>query len=608
MVIKREMAFGIVQGLGDIWKCQELQDFTVTLGDTQYGCHRLLLAACSIYFRGLFRSGMKETESNCVTVEDISSETFELILETLYTGHSVLTNDNVIDIWRAAHRLQIEFLVKECENFVIKTMSLENYIDYFKVGRLFNSNAVVDVAWMFMLKNFTSFSKEHFFLELPLSDVLRLVESQSLVAKSEDNVIKAIMKWIEFAPNSEGLPSSRVQEVAMEDSSCLRFQKERNDSKNVNISNENSFVGILTGSRSMDLFALMSRARTCLASHECLEMMLGHPLVTSDKQTRDLITQALLYQLQIGKRNGQWPSSAIHRNSSFYENVAIAAELLPDRTLIKVFSFTRNKWFSTKIKSFPGTEVFLLAAVDKSLYSLCVTLKSHWDNEDEPYRLSLFELTHNSWSEKQFHLRIPPLCRYFFTAVNDYIYLLNSDLRTIWRLDPKSTLSVQLANIPDDQPISHVTTYEHLILVFYPVSVEGEAETAVDYYDTSKNTWARFNNLEGPANGMTSFKDDQSTYLLQSTGDVWKLIKTPSNQLDFEHVIKLWSCDWSFLCGAVTYMDELYIYGVKCGALRDDPTLRKSLPGVFSNIIYIESESISGSMFLPFVVNRKLLD
>ncbi|KAK0048947.1 kelch-like protein 40 [Biomphalaria pfeifferi] len=130
MGMKQKVACSIVQSLSDFWKCEELQDFTVTLDTTKFECHRFLLAACSGFFRGLFRSGMKETELKCVTVENISSETFELILETLYTANDVLTNDNVIDIWEAAHQLQIYFLITECEEFAIATLSLDNYIDY----------------------------------------------------------------------------------------------------------------------------------------------------------------------------------------------------------------------------------------------------------------------------------------------------------------------------------------------------------------------------------------------------------------------------------------------------------------------------------------------
>uniref|UniRef100_A0A2C9L327 BTB domain-containing protein n=1 Tax=Biomphalaria glabrata TaxID=6526 RepID=A0A2C9L327_BIOGL len=608
MVIKREVAYGIVQGLSDFWKCGELQDFTVTLGTTKFGCHRFLLAACSGYFRGLFRSGMKETELKNVNFEDISSETFELILESIYTGHGVLTNDNVTDIWRAAHRLGIEFLVKECENFVIKSLSVQNYVNYYKVGKFLNAVTVVDVVWAFFLKTFTTFSKEQYFLELPMPDVLRLVKSQDLVVSSEDDVLKAILQWVEHNPSSERVNSTGVQDK--EHAQDLVSHEEGNETKCSKSSQENISGCILSNSgiKEHNLFALMSRARTCHASSICLEMMLGHPLVTNDKQTRDLVTRALVYQLQIGKRNGQWPTAAILRSCSCYENVAIAVEQPPNTIpQIKVFSFSRNKWVTTNFNNISRKEIAHLAVVDKSLYSFFISENSRF-NEDNNL-LSMFELRENSWcekSEKYCDLKMFPLDIRSVAVVNNFIYMLHYKMKSIWRLDPKSQTYAKLADIPDDQPICHIMTYEQLILVFYSVSVVGVDETAIGYYDTSKNTWARLNNLEGPAKGMISFKDDHATYILQPNGDVWKLVKAQSDQLDFEHLIRLWNCDWS-LHGAVTFMDKLYIYGVRSEALKDDPQLRKSLPGVFRKIIYLESESTASSTFIPFIIDRKCI-
>ncbi|KAK6963057.1 kelch repeat and BTB domain-containing protein 7 [Biomphalaria glabrata] len=551
------------------------------------------------------RSGMIETGLKNVDVEDISSETFELILETLYTGHGVLTKDNVIDIWRAAHRLGIEFLVKECENFVIKSLSVQNYVDYFKVGKFLNADTVVDVVWAFFLKNFTTFSKEKYFLELPMPDVLRLVKSQDLVVSSEDDVLKAILQWVEHNPSSERVNSTGVQDK--EHAQDLDSHEEGNETKCSKSSRENTSGCILTNSgiKEHNLFALMSRARTCLASSICLEMMLGHPLVTNDKQTRDLVTRALVYQLQIGKRNGQWPTAAIRRNSSCYENVALAVEQPPNTIpQIKVFSFSRNKWVTTNFNNIQRKDVAHLAAVDKSLYSFVIN--ESYGRYDDGYLFSMFELIENSWCEKNYDLKMFPLAIPSVAVVNNFIYMLHCKMKSIWQLDPKSQTYARLADIPDDQPICHIMTYEQLILVFYSVSVVGVDETAIGYYDTSKNTWARLNNLEGPAKGMISFKDDHATYILQSNGDVWKLVKAQSDQLDFEQVIRLWNCEWS-LHGAVTFMDKLYIYGVRSEALKDDPQLRKSLPGVFRKIIYLESESPASSTFIPFIIDRKCI-
>ncbi|KAI8770738.1 kelch protein 28 [Biomphalaria glabrata] len=636
MVIKREVAHGIVQGLSDFWKCEELQDFTVILTRTKFGCHKFLLAACSGFFRGLFRSGMKETELNCVTLEDISSETFDLILETLYTGHGVLTKENVIDIWRAAHQLQIIFLITECENFVIKSLSLENYIDYFQTSRFLNSETVSKTVWSFILKNANSFFTTTFFLELPLSDVLNLVKSQHLEVNSENDVIKAILKWTECKSNLENQGELNHDYRRLSDLTLVSLKKNYTD--DINNSSEISQGSLqvetaineidvakpntpdtetrsdktlsrfhkqnFSASKETNLGILISHVRTCLATHDCLEMLMSQPLVRENRVAHDIVTQALFYQLQIGKRNGQWPTAAIHRNNSAFENIALTTVRTDDDgKQLQVFSFSRKKWLNTKIKHLNNRDYKDFCVIDNSLFYFFLT-KEQNENEDVGL-MSVLKLTGNDWSKVNVSLSLS-YSKFYVAAVNECIYIIQSKKKKIWRLQPTSGSVVCKTDLPDDQPICHVTCYENFILGMISNSVEGVDETQVYCYDTLQDTWSRLNNLEGPAKGMTSFKDDQSTYLLQSNGDVWKIVKSQSDVVDFEHVVKLWSCDWP-LHGAVTFMDKLYIYGVKSETREDDPQLRTFLKGWFKKIIHMESESTDSSTFIPIILSRKCL-
>ncbi|KAK0048945.1 kelch repeat and BTB domain-containing protein 3 [Biomphalaria pfeifferi] len=239
MEIKREVAYGIVQGLSDFWKSEELQDFTVTLGTTKFGCHRFLLAACSGFFRGLFRSGMKETELKCVTVENISNKTFELILETLYTGRGVLTNDSIIDIWEAAQQLQIPFLITECEDFAKATLSLDNYIEYYKTAKLFNSK------------------KE--------DEISENSDKECMCLNSGEKMIRTGYNSFETSENK--LPNVIT-----------------NDASDDN--------------RKQYLCDLMSNTRTCLFSPKCLEKLISHPLIRESKEATDIIIEALFSSWQ----------------------------------------------------------------------------------------------------------------------------------------------------------------------------------------------------------------------------------------------------------------------------------------------------------------------
>ncbi|CAL1545135.1 unnamed protein product [Lymnaea stagnalis] len=86
---------------------EELQDFVVEVEGKEFKCHRLILSACSGFFRGLLRSGMKESQKRRTRLHGVSMETFTCILETLYTGMDNLTRDNIRSVWLAADQFEI---------------------------------------------------------------------------------------------------------------------------------------------------------------------------------------------------------------------------------------------------------------------------------------------------------------------------------------------------------------------------------------------------------------------------------------------------------------------------------------------------------------------
>ncbi|KAI8770747.1 kelch protein 40 [Biomphalaria glabrata] len=601
MVIKQGVAYGIVQGLSDFWKCEELQDFTVTLGTTKFGCHRFLLAACSGFFKGLFRSGMIETKLKCVTIDDISYETFELILETLYTGHDVLTNDNVIDIWRAAHQLQIPFLIKECEEFAVSTLSLNNYIEYYKIAKLFESKEVLDIVWPFMLKNANSFFQTNLFFELQISDVLRLIQSQDLETTSEDDVVHAVLKWVEFRPRQD----DSIKVHSDENSGQKRIKTDFTSSETSDIQHENKDMTVDShvDNRKQHLSDLLLNIRTCLLSPNCLEMLIRHPLLRNTKQSTNIIIDALLYQLQVSKRNGHWPAEALYRNNGNYVNSAVAIHQNVNERIItvKAFSFSSKQWLQLPELKSKSRVKFIVN--DKTLYALGEAITTdHLVFYDRAYKKQILKLTNGNWSKVNISFTLPP--EPSVVAADAFIYILSSPSQEVWQLDPATERSIRMADLPDTASIHHVTNYEQFILVFY-ILADVEDTTAVDCFDTSKNTLERLEDLNGPATGMISFKDKDSTYLIQTNGNLL-MVESQANDVELKYLTKLWSCDWP-LHGAVTFRDVLYIYGVKSETSTEDFQKQTSLQGIFSQIVYMESEDTAPSTFIPLTLCRQCI-
>ncbi|XP_059138868.1 kelch-like protein 40b [Physella acuta] len=168
-------------------------DFTVNVGDTKFNCHKFVLSSCSGFFEALMRTDMREKSESSCTIEGISPEIFGLILDCIYKGKDVLDMENMLDMWHASNQLQIKFLVSLCENFVKKSVNLQNYWEIFTDAKLLDSINVTTRVKQFMVKNFEKIVESNDFMQLSFDDFkFILMHSWSI---SADIIVESVLKW-----------------------------------------------------------------------------------------------------------------------------------------------------------------------------------------------------------------------------------------------------------------------------------------------------------------------------------------------------------------------------------------------------------------------------
>ncbi|XP_005106199.1 uncharacterized protein LOC101860521 [Aplysia californica] len=170
-------------------------DFTVIVEGQKFKCHRFIMGACSEFFNGLLRSGMRESLEQTVTIQGISKESFSLLLHCLYSGSNVFTPENVIALWHAINMLQITCLKQKCEDFVIGIMG-RNYVDLYRHAKLLDCDRVLNVCLDLMRENFETVSKMESVVYVDPKDFLYLISHNHLIVSSEDLVVYAILKWV----------------------------------------------------------------------------------------------------------------------------------------------------------------------------------------------------------------------------------------------------------------------------------------------------------------------------------------------------------------------------------------------------------------------------
>uniref|UniRef100_H9GGV7 BTB domain-containing protein n=1 Tax=Anolis carolinensis TaxID=28377 RepID=H9GGV7_ANOCA len=97
----------LLSGLGALRDRGSLFDVTLKVEGRPLRAHRILLAASCDYFRGMFTSGLKETDQEEVQIKGISYKAMRRILDFIYTSELEIGLSSVEEILSAACQLQI---------------------------------------------------------------------------------------------------------------------------------------------------------------------------------------------------------------------------------------------------------------------------------------------------------------------------------------------------------------------------------------------------------------------------------------------------------------------------------------------------------------------
>ncbi|CAL1539783.1 unnamed protein product, partial [Lymnaea stagnalis] len=199
MLTKPEIACAIIEGISSVREDEELQDFVVEVEGKEFKCHRLILSACSGFFRGLLRSGMKESQKLRTKLEGVSMETFTDILETLYTGCNNLTRDNVLNVWLASDQLQITVVFDNCVDFITNNICNETVISVWEIASQLMHKNIIELCTTFInfiKKNYEHVINSETFLCLSETYLLEIINGQDLIVSTEDVVIESILNWV----------------------------------------------------------------------------------------------------------------------------------------------------------------------------------------------------------------------------------------------------------------------------------------------------------------------------------------------------------------------------------------------------------------------------
>lgn len=185
-------------GLKELLNENKFVDCTLKVGDRSFPCHRLIMAACSPYFREIFftEDGKEVENTKEVVLEDVNPAILDMIIQYLYSAEIDLNDDNVQDIVAVSNRFQIPSVFTVCVNYLQKKLSISNCMAIFRMGLVLNCPRLAVAARNYIADRFELLHKDDEFLKLAAHELFAIIGGDSLNVEKEELVFEAVMAWV----------------------------------------------------------------------------------------------------------------------------------------------------------------------------------------------------------------------------------------------------------------------------------------------------------------------------------------------------------------------------------------------------------------------------
>lgn len=179
-----------------------LCDVTLTAGNVVLSAHKVVLASCSLYFRAMFTSKLTESTADKIDLRLLDGKALSSLVDFMYSSELSITEDNVQTLLTAANILQM-FEVKEaCCDFLQSQLHPSNCIGIRSFADVHACQDLAYYAQLYIQQHFAEVVTHDEFLNLPLSQVTKLLSDDRLLVQSEEQVFEAAISWTNYDPNA----------------------------------------------------------------------------------------------------------------------------------------------------------------------------------------------------------------------------------------------------------------------------------------------------------------------------------------------------------------------------------------------------------------------
>lgn len=189
-----------LQSIEQLWADRVGCDVILDVDGALFHVHRVILAASSDFFRGMFTCGMRESHQTYVALPFLLASELDILIRFSYSGTLPLNWDCVFEITCTALQLQFQPPISLCLDFMRQEMEARSCLDVMSFAEAYEMTELLEEAYDFVLRNFWEVSATAKFHDLQAEKLLDFLRCDGLCVPSELAVFRAVISWVEADP------------------------------------------------------------------------------------------------------------------------------------------------------------------------------------------------------------------------------------------------------------------------------------------------------------------------------------------------------------------------------------------------------------------------
>ncbi|XP_060872725.1 ring canal kelch homolog [Metopolophium dirhodum] len=188
---------GVFEILQSLRKNEVLCDIKLKTDDgTIVFGHKVVLVSASPYFHKMLTSFYESDTAGLVHISELDSTALQLLVNYIYTGEIVVTEENVKVLLAAANILLLDYVKSACAEFLLSQMDPSNCLSIKSFANLHDCIELLSSSEAYIKKKFLEVVKYEEFLSLSSVEVIKLISCDDIYVPKEEKVYECVINWV----------------------------------------------------------------------------------------------------------------------------------------------------------------------------------------------------------------------------------------------------------------------------------------------------------------------------------------------------------------------------------------------------------------------------